>query len=103
MVRVASTRAPAGNARRRGRPMFSRVFLGGDYYEAPRARVLAAHAGIRERQRDFLALLARALIPAQRGLVVALDVALAVAVDVAEPLLRRPMAARRGLVVGLHR
>src|SRR5688500_1443509 len=104
MVRVsASTRARAGQARRRGRPMFSRVFLGEDYYEAPRARVLAAHTGIREGQRDVLALLPRALIPAQRGLVVALDVALAVAVDVAEPFLRRPMAAHRGLLIGLHR
>src|SRR3954454_4658404 len=62
-----------------------------------------AHAWVGERLRDLLALLLRALVPAERSVVVALHVALAVVVDVAEALLGRPMAALGGFVVGLHR
>src|SRR5258705_7439256 len=61
-----------------------------------------AHARVGERLRDLLALLLRALVPAQRGVVVALHVALPVVVDVPEPLLGRAVAALGGLVVGLH-
>src|SRR5262245_35619210 len=62
-----------------------------------------AHARIRERLRDLLALILGALVPAQRGIVVALHVALAVAVDVAQLLLRRAVALLGGIVVGLQR
>src|SRR3954454_9871019 len=62
-----------------------------------------AHARVGERLRDLLALLLRALVPAQRSVVVALNVALAVVVDLPEALLRRAVAALRGLMVGLHR
>src|SRR4051794_10022642 len=61
-----------------------------------------AHARVGERLRDLLALLLRALVPAERRVVVALHVALAVVVDLAEALLRRTVAALGGLVVGLH-
>src|SRR4051812_14077876 len=61
-----------------------------------------AHARVGERLRDLLALLLRALVPAERSVVVALHVALAVVVDVAEALLGGAVAALGGLVVGLH-
>src|ERR1044071_1198363 len=67
-----------------------------------RATSALAHARVGERLRHLLALLLRALVPAQRGVVVALHVALAVVVDVPEPLLGRAVAVLGGLVVGLH-
>src|SRR5262245_21799936 len=62
-----------------------------------------AYARIRERLRDLLALVLRALVPAKRRIVVALHVALAAAVDVPQLLLRRAVSLLGGIVVGLQR
>src|SRR6476660_9608277 len=67
-----------------------------------RASSALAHARVGERLRDLLALLLRALVPAQRSVVVALHVALPIVIDVPEPLLGRAVAALGGLGVGLH-
>src|ERR1051325_866622 len=102
-----AVRGPATGATRRGRhqagrartkfvaqpPCSHRVELCGGGGAGPmrpgRATSALAHARVGERLRDLLARLLRALVPAQRSVVVAFHVALPVVVDVAEPLLGR--------------